>query len=144
MNDKENILNRCKWEENKLFLSTLPFNDNITTINTSYLLQNYNLINFGIIPPEKVNKNNIFEMTTGYGYFFDKNGIKQEIYYNTNERDLDLLKNNVNVNKNATCKCDIQFINICKCDNPNYKLFKLNNSLICENAFCKKWACRCL
>lgn len=45
--------------------------------------------------------------------------------------------------KNIThCKCDLEFKNLCKCDNPNFFIHGPTQNLSCEK--CKLWKCRCL
>jgi len=43
--------------------------------------------------------------------------------------------------KKYICKCGIDMINICKCENPKYENVKHSNNLYCVN--CNKWHCRC-
>ena len=40
------------------------------------------------------------------------------------------------------CKCDIAYVNICKCAKPQLELIKINQQFWCNG--CNKWKCRCV
>ena len=41
------------------------------------------------------------------------------------------------------CACGLSITRICRCEAPRFEICKPNQQLICKNARCQKWKCRC-